>query len=502
LSEENKKGNKPNRNSSDNSPCLTLGSSLIKDVESEPKSFPVVGIGASAGGLDALRKLLECLPSDTGLAFVIIQHLMPGQDSLLSEILSRSTKMPVGQVDSATNVETNNVYVIPPNKSMTISENVLELHARLQNPKPIDAFLTSLAKERKSQAIGIILSGTGTDGTEGLKAIKKEGGITFAQKPETAQYTGMPESAIAAESAFFILSPDKIAEELSRITKNPQILSADVKANELRTVRKDQLSVFSLLKSAFAVDFSHYKESTINRRITRRMVINQINEAKEYSEYLRTNPKELQALFDDMLIGVTNFFREPQTFVILEEKIFPSILKNRTVNEPIRIWIPGCSTGEEVYSISIALEEFLESKEKTDVTAQIFGTDLNQKNIDKAHQAIYGKNIEENVTQERLHRFFVRVNRNYQIKKSLRNMCIFDKQDLTKDPPFSNLDMICCRNVLIYFDSTLQEKIIPAFYCALKPNSFLILGESESIGRFTDLFSLIEKKNSIYIRNH
>jgi two-component system CheB/CheR fusion protein len=500
LSEENKKVIGPNKNSSSTVSSISVDSAFNKPVGLFKKSFPVVGIGASAGGLDALRKLLECLPSETGLAFVIIQHLMPGQASMLPEVLSRSTKMPVSQVDSATNVEPNNVYVIPPNKSMTISENILQLHSRLQNLKPIDAFLTSLAKEQKSKAIGIILSGIGTDGTEGLKAIKKEGGITFAQKPETAQYGGMPESAIAAESAFFILSPDKIAQELSRITKNPQILSADIKAAELKTIRKDQQTVFSLLKSAFAVDFSHYKESTINRRITRRMVINQICELKEYAEFIRTNPKELQALFDDMLIGVTNFFREPQTFFILEEKIFPSILKNRTINEPIRIWIPGCSTGEEVYSIAIALEEFLESKEKTDAITQIFGTDLNQKNIDIAHQAIYGKNIEENVTQERLHRFFVRANGNYQIKKSLRDMCIFAKQDLTTDPPFSNLDMICCRNVLIYFDSILQEKIIPALHCALKPNGFLILGESESIGRFTDLFSPIEKKNSIYLK--
>ena len=499
MGKETEKGIVPNQNSSNNSSSLNLDSSLRKGAESVPKSFPVVGIGASAGGLDALRKLLECLPSDTGLGFVIIQHLMPGQDSMLSEILSRSTKMSVYQVDGATSVEPNNVYVIPPNKSMTISENVLELHSRLQTPKPIDSFLLSLAKDRKAQSIGIILSGTGADGTEGLKAIKAEGGITFAQKPDTAQYPDMPESAIAAESVFFILSPDKIAEELSRIAKNPQILRTDMKTVDLKTERIEQQTVFSLLKAAFGVDFSHYKESTINRRITRRMVINQINEVKEYTEYLRIHPKELQALFDDMLIGVTNFFREPQTFAILEEKIFPNLL-NRTVKEPVRIWIPGCSTGEEVYSIAIALEEFLESKEKTDVTAQIFGTDLNQKNIDKARQAIYGKNIEENVSPERLHRFFVRVNGNYQIKKSLRDMCIFAKQDLTKDPPFSNLDMICCRNVLIYFDSTLQEKIIPTLHYALKPDGFLVLGESESIGRFTDLFSPIGKKNSIFIK--
>jgi two-component system, chemotaxis family, CheB/CheR fusion protein len=268
---------------------------------------------------------------------------------------------------------------------------------------------------------------------------------------------------------------------------------------EEKTTAKDQQTVFSLLKAAFDVDFSHYKESTINRRITRRMVINQISTVKEYTEYLRTNPKELQALLDDILIGVTNFFRESQTFAILEEKIFPSLL-NRTKNEPIRIWIPGCSTGEEVYSIAITLQELIETRNNTEVTAKIFGTDLSQKNIDKARQAVYCKNIEENVSRERLHRFFDIINGNYQIKKTVRDICIFAKQDLTQEPSFSNLDMICCRNVLIYFDSTLQEKITPTFHFALKPNGFLVLGESESIGRFTELFSPFEKKNSIYVR--
>jgi two-component system, chemotaxis family, CheB/CheR fusion protein len=296
-------------------------------------------------------------------------------------------------------------------------------------------------------------------------------------------------------------NPNRTLTSAIKFKTDAEFSEVKIVSTEIKTAKEDRQTVFSLLKAAFEVDFSHYKESTINRRITRRMVINQISEIKEYTECLRTQPRELQALFDDILIGVTNFFREPQTFAILEEKIFPRLL-NRTKNEPIRIWIPGCSTGEEVYSIAIALKEVIEAKNNTKVMAQIFGTDLNQKNIDKARQAFYGKNIEENVSQDRLHRFFVRVNGKYQIKKSLQDMCIFAKQDLTKDPPFSNLEMICCRNVLIYFDSTLQEKITPTLHSALKPNGFLVLGESESIGRFTDLFSPIDKKNSIYIRKH
>ena len=440
-------------------------------------SFPVVGIGASAGGLEPLELLLENLPSDLGLGFVVIQHLMPGQSSMLTEILSRSTKMPVYQVENGTKVEPNTVYVIPPDKSMTITGNVLELHPRIQNVKPIDVFFTSLAVDRKIHAIGIVLSGTGTDGTEGLRAIKAEGGITFAQDPETAQYPGMPQSAIAAETVYFILSPEKIAKELTRIAQNPQILHSEIQLAESKEgkVGGDQ-TIFTLLKSAFGVNFTHYKEATITRRITRRMVINQIDSVKEYIDYLKSHPAELQALFDDMLIGVTSFFREPGTFDLLKEKVYPELIKIRTPNSPIRVWVPGCSTGEEVYSVAITLQEFFESKSIANVTIQIFGTDVNDKNIEKARQGIYTKNIEANVSEERLRRFFVKSNGNYQITKFLREMCIFAKQDLTKDPPFSNMDLVCCRNVLIYFDSVLQERLIPLLHYGLKPSWISCLG--------------------------
>ncbi len=472
-----------------------------KDEWGKTSSFPIVGIGASAGGLEALKMLLENLPSDTGMAFVIIQHLAPGQVSMLTEILSRSTQMPVHKATQGVEVEPNEVFVIPPDNSMTIINDNLQLHPRQQDLKSIDTFLTSLAVERKTQAIGVILSGTGADGTEGLKSIKAEGGITFVQDPETAQYPGMPQSAIAAETGYFILAPDRIAKELARISKHPQIIRAEILAAQPKPTKEEYTKViFTMLKGAFGVDFTHYKESTISRRITRRMVINQIDNLKDYITFVRSHPRELQALFDDMLIGVTSFFREPQTFEIMTQKIYPEFTKGRPHDIPIRIWVPGCSTGEEVYSIAITIQEFLEDKNIPDQLVQIFGTDVNDRNIERARQGIYAKNIEAYISDRRLRKYFAKVNGNYQIAKFIRDICIFAKQDVTKDPPFSNLDMICCRNVLIYFDNTLQEKVIPILHYALKTNGFLILGESESVGKFTDLFGAMEKKGVVYVK--
>ncbi|MCW3999672.1 MAG: PAS domain-containing protein [Candidatus Bathyarchaeota archaeon] len=467
----------------------------------DEKSFPIVGIGASAGGLEALKIVLENLPDDTGMAFVIIQHLAPGQVSMLTEILSRSTRMPVHKVTQGIKVEPNKVYVIPPDNSMTIIENTLQLHPRAQDLKAIDAFLTSLAVARKTQAIGVILSGTGADGTEGLKAIKAEGGLTFVQDPETAQYPGMPQSAIAAETVYFILPPDRIAKELARISKHPQIIRSEILAAQPKPTKEEyNKAIFTMLKTNFSVDFTHYKESTISRRIARRMVINQIDNLKNYVTFLRSHPRELQALFDDMLIGVTSFFREPQTFNIMTEKIFPEFIKTRQRDIPIRIWVPGCSTGEEVYSIAVTIQEFLEEKNIADQSVQIFGTDVNDRNVERARQGIYAKNIEAYISERRLRKYFTKINGNYQITKFIRDMCIFAKQDVTKDPPFSNLDMICCRNVLIYFDSALQERVIPILHYALKPSGFLVLGESESVGKFTDLFGAMEKKGVVFIK--
>jgi two-component system, chemotaxis family, CheB/CheR fusion protein len=464
-----------------------------------PQDLPIVGIGASAGGLDPIRKLLKYLPIDTGMAFVVIQHLASGQESMLPEILSRSTKMKVQQVEDGMKVKVNQVYVITPGTTMTLNSGSLKLVPKGVALKPINDFLISIASERKTHAIGIVLSGTGNDGTEGLKAIKAEGGITFAQDPDTAQYPDMPKNAIAAETPDFVLSPEQIVKELVRIAKHPQLTRSETKAPEQEKVVETELKkIVKMLKTSFGVDFTHYRETTVNRRITRRMVLNKTENIKGYVEFLRTQPSEMQALFDDLLIGVTSFFREPETFSALTEKIFPELLQNRSPNELVRVWVPGCSTGEEVYSIAIAIQEFTEKKDIADVRIQIFGTDANEKNIEKARQGIYPKSIEDKVSENRLQRFFTSENGHYRITKPIRNMCIFAKQDITTDPPFSNIDLIMCRNVLIYFDEHLHERVIPIFHYGLKPNGFLVIGESESVGKFQYLFEPTTPKGLIY----
>ncbi len=472
--------------------------------QAKASQFPIVGIGASAGGLEAIRKLLEALPENTGLAFVVVQHLAASQESMLPEILSRFTKMPVSKTTSGIAVEANHVYVIPSGMTMTIGNGVLKLQPKGALFKPIDEFFRSLAVERKTQAIGIVLSGTGTDGTEGLKYVKAEDGITFAQDPKTAQYPDMPKSAIAADAAYFVLPPEKIAQELIRIARHPEITRRKIEAAEMQQEKeesgRDIQTIFTLLQASFGVNFANYKKATINRRISRRMVLNKIEDIKKYVAYLRTHKEELQALFDDLLIGVTAFFRESPTFELLKEVVFPSIIEKKQPNQTIRVWIPGCSTGEEAYSIAIALEELLEEKNISDHQIQIFGTDVNEKNIEKARRGTYLKNIEDNVSESRLRRFFTPANGNYQVIKSIRDMCVFAKHDLARDPPFSNLNLIICRNVLIYFDSKLQERIIPRFHYGLKPDCYLVLGEAESVGKFTNLFEPLTKKGIVFRR--
>jgi two-component system CheB/CheR fusion protein len=383
---------------------------------------------------------------------------------------------------------------------MTIEEGALKLKPKREFHKPIDEFLVSLAQEQKTRAIGIILSGTGTDGTEGLKFIKGEGGITFAQDPKSAQYPDMPKNAISAETVDFVLPPEKIARELAEIAKHPEIIRKKMEIPEVQAEEggNDKQAIFTLLKATFNVNFANYKKSTTDRRITRRMVLKNIESVKKYVAYLRTHRDELQALFEDLLIGVTSFFREPQTFALLRANIFPALIEKKSPNQPIRVWVPGCSTGEEVYSIAISIQEFLEEKNILDAQIQVFGTDVNDKNIDKARRGIYLKSIEEAIPEKQLKRFFISFNGNYQITKQIRDMCVFAKHDLTNDPPFSNLDLIVCRNVLIYFDAKLQEKIIPFFHYGLKPNGYLTLGESESVGKFTYLFEPMTKKGVIF----
>jgi two-component system CheB/CheR fusion protein len=473
----------------------------INEVLVETSLFPIVGIGASAGGLEAITKLLEHLPSNSGMAFVIIQHLAPEQDSMLADILARTTKMPVHRVKNDMQVQPNNVYVIPPTVSMTISNGFLKLQKEVTRfHREVDQFLISLSQEAKNLAIGVILSGTGSDGTEGLKAIYMEGGITFAQEEDSAKYPGMPHSAIASESVHFVLPPEKIAEELTRIGKHPYLNREELKIvkpkiEELNHFQK----IMALLRITFNVNFSAYKESTINRRISRRMVLHQIEKIEDYVTFLRNDKVEQQTLFDDLLIGVTSFFREPETFKQLEVEIWPNILKDKTSETPVRVWVAGCATGEEVYSLVLSLKKFMEKTGKI-VPIQFFGTDINEKNIEKARAGIYNQALIENVSEQILNHFFKRVGQKYQINKSIREVCVFAKQDLTRDPPFSNMDLISCRNVLIYLKPEAQKRIIPLFHYALRPNGYLIIGKSESIGSYKELFGQIDK-TPVYLRN-
>ena len=317
----------------------------------------------------------------------------------------------------------------------------------------------------------------------------------------SAQYGDMPQSAISAEATDFVLSPDKIAVELQKIAKNPHLARSEIAAKDEAETKGEKPkketalnAIFTLLKSNCNVDFSHYKETVVNRRVTRRMVINHIERMDNYVKFLRAHPNELEALYNDMLIGVTSFFREPETFVALKETVFPCLVKNRLPNEPVRVWIPACSTGEEAYSFAIAIQEYLEENSITDLQVQIFGTDVNERNIEKARQGIYPTTIETDVNEKRLKHFFKSSNGNYQISKTIRDKCIFAKQDITADPPFSNMDLISCRNMLIYFDEYLHERVVPTLHYALKIGGFLVLGQSESIGKFTQLFEHCKQK--------
>ena len=471
-------------------------------VESTPeKPHPIVGVGASAGGFEAFRELLKALPSDTGLALVLVQHLDPGHESLLAKLLSKATAMPVAEVEEGVTVEPNHVYVIPPNKTMGIANGTLHLMARgepMAKHLPIDYFLTSLAADRGNRAIGVILSGTASDGTMGLKAIKSEGGITFAQDIKSAKYDGMPRSAIAAGCVDFVLSPEGIASELARIGRHPYLrIGPPSQAEEPLDDRDDDLhKIFLVLQRATGVNFAYYKYSTIKRRIARRMLLHKLESLKQYLRFLHENRAEPAALCEDILIHVTGFFREPEAFQALADRIFPKILDSKPPGESIRVWVPGCSTGEEAYSIAMVLLECLGDR-VTSVPIQIFGTDISEISIDKARAGVYCESSLGEVSQERVRRFFVKVESGFQIVKSLREMCVFARQDLGQDPPFSRLDLISCRNVLIYMGPVLQKKVMAIFHYALKPTGFLMQGKSESISGFTDLFTVIDREHRI-----
>ena len=458
----------------------------------------IVGVGASAGGLEAFTELLCHLPDDTGMAFVLIQHLDPKHDSHLTELLSKESKMPVAEVQAETRVEANHVYVIPPRCNLGISDGII--HTPPRSPRgcnmPVDSFLRELAADRGSQALGVILSGTASDGTLGLRAIKTAGGITFAQDSRTAKFDGMPKSAIAAGAVDYVLSPAGIALQLVAFARAAQVLAEPAEATE-PPEDAELAKILRLVRSATGVDFAHYKHGTLARRIKRRMALRGFPTLQDYSRDLEQNREEVTALCENCFITVTAFFREPAVFEELKKMVFPALVEGRAPEDPIRIWVPGCATGEEAYSIAICLMEFLDET-RVSFPIEIFATDLSETAIEKARAGIYTGSALEHVSPQRLARFFVRSERGHQIGKDIRDMCVFARHNLAQDPPFSKLDLISCCNVLIYLGDVLQRKVWSILQYALKPAGFLVLGPSESVGALSGLFHQVDKSHKIY----
>lgn len=468
------------------------------------KPVTIVGVGASAGGYEAFSQLLAEMSPASGMAIIFVQHLDPGHESKLASLLSHATSMPVVEITQRARIEPNHVYVIPPAFTLTISNGILQLMARRRTAGmhlPIDTFFESLAQDQGERAVGVVLSGNGVDGTNGLMQVKAHGGITFAQDEGSAKFHGMPGNAWRAGCVDFVLHPKAIAKELHRISRALPVRRRKQDKLDSPQLEKDAelTRIFGLLRVLTGVDFSLYKLTTLRRRITRRMVLKKMHHLRDYLKFLQQNPAEVDLLFNDILINVTGFFRDPPAFAALKKKVFPRIVKHRPAGSPIRVWVPGCSTGEEVYSLAICLHEFL-GKNVNAKSIQIFGTDISEAVVNRARLGIYPESISTQVPPDRLRRYFNRTDHGYQISKFIRDLCIFAKQNVAEDPPFSKLDLISCRNLLIYLGPVLQKKVMPIFHYSLRAGGFLLLGSSETIGSFSYLFSLLDKKNKVYCR--
>src|SRR3989454_8751382 len=467
-------------------------------------AFPIVGIGASAGGLEAFSELLSNLPVEPTMAFVLIQHLDPKHPSILSDILSRTTRMSVVEAKHGMRVEPGHVYVMPPNARMTIAGEVLHLGPRSDDrgPQlPIDHFLRSLAEDLGSRAIGVILSGSASDGALGLKAIKAEGGTTFAEAPQSAKFDSMPRSAVASGAVDFVLPPKAIAQELTRIGRHPYLgQTRAAPSPEAPASGPDAFDeILRKLREKSGIDFMLYRQTTIRRRIARRMMIHGLDTLEGYLGYLEAHPSQVHALYNDLLVNVTRFFRDPEAFRVLQRSVFPRILKQRPADAPIRVWAPGCSTGEEAYSLAIVLLESLGDADGI-VPIQLFGSDVSETAVVKARAGIYPDNIELDVAGARLRRFFVKVDGQHQVRKAVRELCVFARHNLATDPPFSKMDLIVCRNVLIYLEPELQKRVLSIFHYALKDPGFLMLGVAETVGPLADFFSVVDKKYRVYAK--
>ena len=457
-------------------------------------TFPIVAIGASAGGLKAFEDLLNALPRDPGMAFVLVPHLAPQFKSHLSEILARCTRLEVSEVKAKDKVMADRIYVVPPNRAMRIKDGVLHLSAQecdSTRRNPIDRFFISMADDQKERAIGVLLSGAGSDGTAGLQAIKERGGTTFAQDGDTAAHVSMPHSAVVSGCVDFVLSPAEIGRRLGggRIRR-------DRAQGKPKT--EDALNrILELLRTSKGVEFGLYKRSTLRRRIQRRMALKKVREPEKYLRLLKTDPAEVDQIFNDILISVTSFFREPESFRALKSMIYPRILKNRPISSPVRIWVPGCSTGEEAYSHAMNLVEFL-GKRAASTPFQIFATDVNPAVVEKARAGRYSKKAAAGVSAERLRRFFVETEDGYRVAPFLRERCVFAVHNLVQDPPFTSLDLISCRNLMIYLGEALQEKTLQIFQYALKPRGLLMLGRSETVGDFSGRFTPLDEKKKVF----
>ena len=466
-------------------------------------SFPIVGIGASAGGLEALEQFLGHVPAESGLAFVIVQHLDPTHKGIMPELLQRTTRMKVTQVKDRVRVRPDCVYVIPPNKDMSILHGVLHLLEPVA-PRglrlPIDFFLRSLAMDQQEHSIGVILSGMGSDGTLGLRAIKEKAGVVLVQEPATAKFDGMPRSAVDAGLADIVAPVDELPGKiLAYLQRTPLIARPEVALGD-KTQNALEKAVI-LLRAHTGHDFSLYKKNTLYRRIERRMGIHQIIKMASYVRYLQENSQELDLLFKELLIGVTNFFRDPAAWEQLRTQALPALLANRPPGHALRAWVPGCSTGEEAYSLAIVFKEAAEElKPKGNFALQIYATDLDRDAIDKARQGIFPHNISADVSPERLSRFFSKDEHGYRLRKEIREMVIFAPQNLIMDPPFTKLDLLSCRNLLIYLTPEVQKKLMPLFHYSLSPRGLLFLGSAETVGGFTDLFAPLCGKSRLFER--
>lgn len=467
--------------------------------------FPIVAFGASAGGLAAFEAFFTNMPLDNvpGIAFILVQHLAPDHKSLLPELIRRHTCMQVFDIEDGMPVHPNCIYIIPPNRDIALLNGALQLlepSAPRGQRMPIDFFFRSLAQDQHEHAVAIVLSGSGCDGTLGVRAIKSEAGMVMVQQPETAEFDGMPRSAIATDLVDFVLPPEQMPAELLAYVARAQRLPSKVAKADVPLDQDALKKIFVLLRNQVGHDFSQYKPSTVLRRIERRKAVHQIESSADYVHYLQQNPAEVEALFRDLLIGVTNFFRDPEAFQVLEESILPKLVASKASGEAIRIWTAGCSTGEEAYSLAILLQEQREAL-KHNGPVQIFATDIDSRAITIARAGIYPASIATDLTEERLTRFFFQdEDGSYRIHKGIRDLLIFSEQDLIKDPPFSRLDLISCRNLMIYLGAELQKKLIPLFHYALRPGGILFLGTSEGIGEFDDLFAVLDRKSKLYQR--